>query len=204
MTLNATLKFSRGQTIYHEGDPATTLYKVETGFVRIAKLTPRGRVMTVRHILPNDYFAEDAFNKNQHDHHADALTDTQLISIDPEAILGQEYKVIKNLSDQLSRNMHYQYHLQIGDLRQRVARYLLELANTPLANNDQNQNPYVLATHELLAEGTFSTRESISKIIAELRQENLLHSGYRRITLLNMPALNEIAKLNDQEKTEAH
>ena len=52
------IRYRRGQTVYFEGDPALSLFKVETGLVRIAKLTPKGRVLTVRHVLPGDYFGE--------------------------------------------------------------------------------------------------------------------------------------------------
>ena len=52
----------------------------------------------------------------------------------------------------------------------------------------------VSATHELIAEGTASTRESVSKIITELRSEGLIESGYRSIVLLQPDELDEISQ----------
>ena len=65
--------------------------------------------------------------------------------------------ITQSLSVQMQRLMDYEYHLQTGDLRQRVSRYLIKLADTPLATRDEMQRPVVSATHELIAEGTAST-----------------------------------------------
>jgi CRP/FNR family transcriptional regulator, LitR-dependent transcriptional activator len=192
------MRYRRGQTVYYEGDPALSLFRVESGLIRIAKLTPRGRVLTVRHVLPGDYFGEEALTKSWRDHQVEALTDATVIPVDPNGIQGESLSVVtRSLSDQLQRVMAYEYHLQIGDLRQRVARYLLELSKTPLGGSDDDGKLFVRATHELIAEGTSSTRESVSKIVTELRSEGLVQSGYRRITLLNTPQLEQMAEAND-------
>jgi CRP-like cAMP-binding protein len=200
MTQNRQLamRYRRGQTVYYEGDPALSLFRVESGLIRITKLTPKGRVLTVRHVLPGDYFGEEALTKAWRDHQVEALTDATVTPVDPNAMSGDSlHTVTRSLSDQLQRVMAYEYHLQIGDLRQRVARYLLELSKTPLGATDEQGLMYVRATHELIAEGTSSTRESVSKIVTELRSEGLLQSGYRRITLLKLEELEELAEAND-------
>jgi CRP/FNR family transcriptional regulator, LitR-dependent transcriptional activator len=197
------MRYRRGQTVYYEGDPALSLFRVESGLIRIAKLTPKGRVLTVRHVLPGDYFGEEALNKQWRDHQVEALTDATLVPVDPQSITGENLGVVtRSLSDQLQRVMAYEYHLQIGDLRQRVARYLLQLAQTPLGGLDETGRTYVRATHELIAEGTSSTRESVSKIITELRSEGFLQSGYRRITLLAKDGLENMAQHNDLDENE--
>jgi CRP-like cAMP-binding protein len=89
--------------------------------------------------------------------------------------------------------MSFEVHLQSGDLRQRVVRYLLELADTPLGAEDAENRLYVRATHELLAEGSGSTRESVSKIVTELREAGLIETGYRHITLLDLDGLKGIS-----------
>jgi len=126
---------------------------------------------------------------------AEALTSANIDAIDPERIeAGHLMHITRSLSDQMRRLMDYEYHLQTGDLRARVARYLLSLAQTPLASADPEGNVKVAATHELVAEGTASTRESVSKIITELRSEGLIRSGYRSIVLLDDEGLAEAAE----------
>jgi CRP/FNR family transcriptional regulator, LitR-dependent transcriptional activator len=189
-----TLSYARRQTLYHNGDPANSVYRVRDGLVRITRMTPEGRVMTVRHVLPGDYFGEEAFTDGQREEIAEALTNARIEAIDPAMINhGALIEITRSLSHQMQRLMDYEYHLQTGDLRQRVARYLLDLAETPLGGRDGHGRTVVAATHELLAEGTASTRESVSKIITDLRQEGLIGSGYRNVTLLDVEELRAIA-----------
>src|SRR5690625_4720594 len=190
-----TLSFQRKQTLYHSGDPAQSVFRVRDGLVRITRMTPEGRVLTVRHVMPGDFFGEEAFTRGNREEIAEALTTAQIEAINPEMINHSDLMTItQSLSKQMQRLMDYEYHLQTGDLRQRVARYLLQLAETPLATVDGEGREVVAATHELIAEGTASTRESVSKIITELRAAGLIESGYRSIVLLDREALDEVAQ----------
>lgn len=192
------VRFRRGQTVYYQGDLAQSLYLVESGLIRVTKLTAKGRVLTVRHVLPGDYFGEEALTKGWHDHQVEALTDVTVTTVDPVTMSRDGlHTVTRSLSTQLQRVMDYEVHLQTGDLRQRVARYLVELSSTPLGGIDDLGRPFVRATHELVAEGTSSTRESVSKIVTELRNENLVLTGYRRITLLDRAGLQALADAGD-------
>lgn len=190
-----TLKFQRKQTLYHHGDPAQSVFRVKDGLIRITRMTPEGRILTVRHVMPGDFFGEEAFMEGQHEEIAEALTNAQIEAIDPQLINHTDLMTItQSLSRQMQRLMDYEYHLQTGDLRERVARYLLNLSETPLATEDAQGRMVVAATHELIAEGTASTRESVSKIITELRSEGLIESGYRSIVLVEPELLDELAQ----------
>lgn len=189
-----TLKFQRKQTLYHNGDPAQSVFRVRDGLIRITRMTPEGRILTVRHVMPGDFFGEEAFTVGKREEIAEALTSAQIEAIDPQMINHSDLMTItQSLSLQMQRLMDYEYHLQTGDLRQRVARYLMKLSETPLASPNEEGYMVVSATHELIAEGTASTRESVSKIITELRGEALIESGYRSIVLLRPDDLDEIA-----------
>ncbi len=189
------LRFQRRQTLYHNGDPAKSVFRVRDGLVRITRMTPEGRVLTVRHVEPGDFFGEEAFTEGRRDEMAEALTSTDIEAIDPALINHSDlFAITQSLSRQMQRLMDYEYHLQTGDLRQRVARYLLQLSATPLARSDENGRLLVAATHELIAEGTASTRESVSKIITELRSAGLIESGYRSIVITDSDALDEVAQ----------
>ena len=187
--------YQRKETLYHDGDAASSLYRVLSGLVRITRMTPEGRLLTVRHVMPGDVFGEEAFTRGIREETAEALTDAEVETIHPNRIGGDDLReVTYSLSRQMHRLIDYGYHLQTGDLRQRVARYLLTLAATPLALLDVDGRRRIAATHELIAEGTGSTRESVSKIVHELRSEGLIASGYRNVTLLDEEGLEEIAE----------
>ncbi|MDQ3396474.1 MAG: helix-turn-helix domain-containing protein [Deinococcota bacterium] len=190
-----TLNYNRKQTLYLSGDPAQSVFRVRDGLIRITRMTPEGRTLTVRHVMPGDFFGEEAFVNTRREEIAEALTNAQIEAIDPQMINHADLMTItQSLSNQMQRLMDYEYHLQTGDLRQRVARYLLKLGETPLATANEEGFITVSATHELIAEGTASTRESVSKIITELRSEGLIESGYRNIILLKPEDLEEISE----------
>ena len=189
------LKFQRKQALYHNGDPAQSVFRVRDGLIRITRMTPEGRILTVRHVMPGDFFGEEAFMDGRREEIAEALTNAQVEAVDPKLINHSDLMTItQSLSRQMQRLMDYEYHLQTGDLRQRVARYLISLSETPLAAENADGYMVVSATHELIAEGTASTRESVSKIITELRSEGLIESGYRSIVLLQPDQLDEISQ----------
>ena len=187
--------FQRKETLYHDGDAASSLYRVRSGLVRITRMTPEGRLLTVRHVMPGDVFGEEAFTGGTREETAEALTDAEVETLHPNRIGGDDLReVTYSLSRQMQRLIDYGYHLQTGDLRQRVARYLLKLSDTPLARRDSAGRPMISATHELVAEGTASTRESVSKIITELRAEGLIESGYRSITIIDREELEGVSE----------
>jgi CRP/FNR family transcriptional regulator, LitR-dependent transcriptional activator len=189
-----TFQFSRKQHLYHTGDPAQSIFRVRDGLIRITRMDPEGHIFTLRHVVPGDFFGEEALIDTKRDAVAESLTRATIEAIDPHLINQHDLQLImQSLSKQVQLLMDYSYHLQTGDLRQRVCRYLLRLSETPLGSFDEQGTPTVSATHELIAEGVASTRESVSKIISDLRADGLIESGYRSILLLDLHALNDTA-----------
>src|SRR5690625_4004666 len=80
------LRFQRRQTVYHSGDPARSVFRVRDGLIRITRMTPEGRVLTVRHVEPGDFFGEEAFMAGQREEIAEALTVTAI-----EAKIGRAH-----------------------------------------------------------------------------------------------------------------
>lgn len=184
------LEIPRGGIVFDFGEPAQAMFRLKKGLVRIVRLAPDGHTQTIRHVLPGDFFGEEALLESTHIDTLEALTDASVQAIDPRFLDQHDLLVIaQSLGRQMQRLMDYGYHLQTGDLHQRVARYLVSLADTALCARRAGAPPTVYATHELIAEGTASTRESVSKIITMLREEGLIGTGYRAIKLFDLEGL---------------
>ena len=182
-------RFARKETIYLRGEEARTLYRLEEGLVRVVELLPDGRLITLRHVLPGDYFGEEALEGNAYRYTAEAMTEAVVQGLDPRAMDHEAlHRVARNLARQMRRVQAYEAHLQTGELRARIARYLLFLADTPLSARDR-QGIYVTVSHEEIADATASIRESVSKVLADLRREGLIATAYRRVYLLDLAAL---------------
>ncbi|GAA4017468.1 transcriptional regulator LdrP [Deinococcus rubellus] len=191
-------RYSRGTYLFRQHDPVQGLYRIETGLIRLSQLTPRGRLMTLRLVLPGDYCGEDALNGGHYHHHAEVLTSSSIVQVDPASLPESTVLALaRSLGRQLGRVIDHEVSLQSGDLRLRVVRYLLQLVDTPLGAEDAENRLYVRATHELLAEGSGSTRESVSKAITELRCAGLIETGYRHITLTNLAGLRALVSSSE-------
>ena len=100
--------------------------------------------------------------------------------------------MVASLVEQTGRMMSLGYDLHVGNLRKRVARYLLRLADTPLTTQDVEGHRVLQVTHALVAEGTDSIRESVSQELPNLRREGLIRTASRGIALLDEQELDEI------------
>ncbi|PYE56473.1 cyclic nucleotide-binding domain-containing protein [Deinococcus yavapaiensis] len=184
----------RGDTLYYTGDPGTSLYRLDSGLLRAIRLTPQGRNLTVRHIMPGDIFGEEALHGLARSHQVVALTEAVISPIYTQMLSSEElWTVTRSLSAQLQRVMNDGVHIQDGELRERIARYLLNLADSSLGGKHGDGRRFVRATHELIAEGTGATRESVSKLIGEMRDDGLLTPAYRCISLSDEKSLRALA-----------
>lgn len=184
----------RGDTLYHAGDPAPNLYRLESGLLRAVRLTPQGRTLTVRHIWPGDIFGEEVLHGLPRGHQVTALSEASVTPLHPQHLgVAELWEVTRSLSAQLQRVMTDGVHIQDGELRERIARYLLNLADSSLGGRHGNGTRFVRATHELIAEGTGATRESVSKLIGEMRDDGLLTPAYRCLTLTDEAGLRALS-----------
>ena len=190
---NPNLTLSTGQALYLEGDASQALFRLKEGLLRLMRIKPDGRSITLRHVLPGDLFGEEVLIGATRFADAHAATDAVIEVIDTRHVQHEAMTVLSSLVDQTQRLMNHEYHVQVGDLRTRVARYLCRLRETPLASRDDQGRWQISASHELIAEGTSSTRESVSKELSELRYANLIATGYRNITLLDLDGLDDVA-----------
>ena len=59
-------KVRRKEVVYRAGDRTDAIYRLEQGLVRIIEILPDGRQLTLRHIMPGDYFGEEALAEAQY------------------------------------------------------------------------------------------------------------------------------------------
>jgi CRP-like cAMP-binding protein len=185
-------KVRRKEVIYRAGDRADAIYHLERGLVRIVEILPDGRQLTLRHVLPGDYFGEEALSEQQYRYTAEALTDAAAFAVDPKTLSGDDLRALAaSLASQMAQVQAYETHLQSKQFIQenaRLCRYLLYLAATAAQGQDE-RGTYVTASHEEIADATASTRESVSKLLSDLRHEGILDTGYRKIYLVDRKTL---------------
>jgi len=173
--------------VYHSGEQAEHLYRVHTGVFRLVRNTALGRTITLRTVLPGEYFGEDALLGGGRRCDVLAVTGGTLevlspASTDPEAL----WHVTRSLGEQLRRLTLEGHYSQSSSTRARVCQFLVRAIGTPLAEHTPQGLWSVFCTHELIGQTVWSTREHVSKVMRELRDEGLLRCGYSRVVILDL------------------
>jgi CRP-like cAMP-binding protein len=181
------------QPLYHEGDQPESFYRVKDGLIRLMRIKPDGRSVTLRHVLPGDLFGEEVFIGASRFADAEAATEATVEVFDARDLRGTNViGVVHSLVAQTKRLLNDEYDFQVGFLRERIARYLCKLIKTPLAERAEGGAWQICASHELIAEGTASTRESVSKELADMRHDGIIDTGYRCISITDVRALRRL------------
>jgi CRP-like cAMP-binding protein len=110
-----TKSYTRGQTIFQEGEQTGGIYLVKKGKVEISKKTPDGWKQTLAVLAENHIFGELSVIEDKKTHGADATaidaTDVYLIATDKFKSLEQSdpatmYKIMRTIARLASKNVH--------------------------------------------------------------------------------------------------
>ena len=190
-----TRRYKPGQTIVYPGDAADWLLQLESGLIRVSKISASGKISALRLVRPGDYFGEEHLTDDLHQNEAMALSETMVRSVNPTEMTVSEHRAVSvNLADQLGRSMEHSCHIRNRELRHRVAWYVLELLHSAVGSIDETRGLCIRASHQLIAEGIGAARESVSNTIIVLAREGLLRSGYRQLVQIDAQALENIVR----------
>jgi CRP-like cAMP-binding protein len=137
--MGATMAYSRNSEIFGENEPADYLYKVVKGGVRTYKILSDGRRQIGGFYLPGDIFGLEF--ADEHTLSAEAISDTKVLVIKRSALnalAGRDASVSRQLfalSNRELRRMQTRVLLLIKSAQERVASFLLEMAERVSAGN---------------------------------------------------------------------
>lgn len=194
-------RYRRGETIYFPGDPASTVYFLKRGRVKLVYLDESGRKLTLTICGPGQPFGElDLEGRAQHRLMAQALTDVELCLISKGALL--EFASRRpHLSLRLTKWVNRQLHeaqvrleeLLFKDVPTRLARVLLRLAEEHGVETPEGRLIDLPLTHQDLAELIGATRETTSLTLSQFTKEGLILRRRRRYLLLQPETLRQRA-----------
>ena len=191
--MSAPMSFPRDAEIYRESNPANYLYKVISGTVRTFKALSNGRRQIRAFYLPGDIFGVETGEK--HAFSAEAITDAKLVVIERKvvvALAARDNDVARQLWSLTSRELrHTQDHvlLLIQSAQERVAGFLLEMANrVPAGNEIELPMP-----RQDIADYLGLTIETVSRTMTHLEKGAAIAlPTSRRVVLRSRSTLNRI------------
>lgn len=138
--MGASISFARNTEIYGENEPADFLYKVLSGTVRTYKVLNDGRRQIGDFYLPGDLFGLET--GSDHTFSAEAIADAKVLVIKRSAVMAlaaRDNDIARQLWALTGLELdRVQGHilLLIKTARERVAAFLLEMADRIHAGND--------------------------------------------------------------------
>jgi CRP-like cAMP-binding protein len=190
-------RYRASEPVFREGDPGTALYIVDTGEVKILLGGPDGKEVTLSLLGPSEFFGELALLDGE-PRSADAIATvpTELLVLprdDFTRFLFEVPAVAVNMLAALSRRFRRTDRLvhdaAFSDVRTRVTRVLVELADTRGKPVDGGVAIGPRLTQADLATMVGVTRESINKCLRALATQGLLRHERGRLVILHIDKL---------------
>lgn len=197
------IKCRKGDYLFNEGDPAEYFYIVKSGIVSIKKFTSTGHVLALRLVGPGNIIGELPLYEGQgagYIFNAIAKTDIEVYSIRYElleAYMEEHPKTALVLLKMLSEHMRKQ-HSKYRDLilyGKKGAFYstLVRLVNSYGQKREDGIYITVALTNQELAEFCATSRESLNRMLSELRRNGVVSYDKRHLVIHNLEyILNEI------------
>jgi CRP/FNR family transcriptional regulator len=196
-------KWNRGKLLFMEGDTGDELFVVKSGVVKIYRFDDEKEIILAL-FGPGDFFGEMAVIQPALNRSATAETlescsiYTMKRSVFYEFMEKHPRMCIKLLevTVQRLRNANDQiYNLTFLDVRSRIIRTILRLAEERGVKLGDGLLVDIRMTHQQLASFAGTARESATKVLQELSEEGMIVVEKKRIFLPDHEKLKELAGL---------
>ncbi len=191
------MKFQPGEVLIKQDSPTNSVIYIKSGLVKIhTRGHNRERIMNIAK-APSYLCLDSAFGDKLNHFSATALEPTSVCYIDSKTFTNfiEEngkfaYQVIQSMGRGELQNFHYLIDIAQKQNMGRVAHTLLFLSKDIYKSNTFN----LPLSRQELADLTGITRESISRILHNFHNEDLIHIEGRKILLKNERVLKEISE----------
>ncbi len=191
--MGAAMSYPRNTEIFGENEPAEYVYKIVSGSVRTYKILNDGRRQIGGFYLPGDIFGLQL--ADEHAFSAEAITDTKVLVVKRSALTslaGRDAAVSRdlyNLTSRELRRMQERILLLIKSAQERVASFLLEMAERACAGNTVE----LPMSRQDIADYLGLTIETVSRTLTGLEGTAAIEVlSSRRIALRNRAALSRL------------
>lgn len=192
----STRRYAKGETLFLEGEPGRGLYLVQSGVIKVYKLSESGKEQILTLQRAGDAVAEiPLFDGGPYPASAAAMEDAVVLFLPAEtfhAVLSRHPQLSRSVIAALARRMRKLVELiedlSLRHVRERLARLLVK--------ESRGADHFTLSyTNEELAARLGSVRDVISRTLSTLQSEELIRLDGRRVEILNRRELTELAGL---------
>ena len=191
-----------GAVLFRQGQPAERFFFVRDGLVKLFRLSPEGDEKIIEIIRPGETFAEAVMFMGPQARYpvsAEAVNESRLYAFEGKSFLNllrESNDAVFGLLGSMSRRLHMLVN-QIDSLTLQNATYRLVAYLLEQIPRDVKTSPEVQLT---TPKGVIASRlaiqpETLSRILAKLRQGNLIEVQGNHITVRDVQALRDLVHL---------
>jgi len=185
------LEYKKGQVIYNQDQPSTSIYLVIDGKVKVCRMAEDGRQVVVDIYQPDEFFGESAFlGMGQRTEIAVALENTKVMTWTTNEIeeitMKRPRLAIALLQLLVQRSMDFGYRIEsfsVDNIARRLARTLIRFSERLGSKNDDGSVQMIPFTHELLSQYVGTSREIVTHYMNQFRRQGYLRYSRKGIML---------------------
>jgi CRP/FNR family transcriptional regulator, global nitrogen regulator len=189
--------FERGKTIFFPGDPAERVYFLLKGAVKLSRVYE----ITVALLRENSVFGVLSLitgNRSDRFYHAVAFTTVELLSVPIEQVekaMKEDPELpmvlLRGLSSRILQTEMMIETLAHRDMGSRLVSFLLILCRDFGVPNSNGITVDLKLSHQAIAEAIGSTRVTVTRLLGELRDQNMISIYKKKITVHNPMMLSQ-------------
>jgi len=185
------VEYRKGQLIYNQDQPSTSIYLVIDGKVKVSRLADDGHQVVVDIYQPDEFFGESAFlNLSHRSEQATALENTKLMAwstseID-DIIMRRPRLAVALLQILAQRTMDFTHRIEsfsVDNIARRLARTLIRFSERLGTQEEDGSVRMVPFTHELLSQYVGTSREIVTHYMNQFRRQGYLRYSRKGIVL---------------------
>ncbi|MBA2483054.1 MAG: Crp/Fnr family transcriptional regulator [Nitrosomonas sp.] len=172
-------RFAAKENIYREGDRAEAVYVIRSGLVKLLSYLPNGRARIVRLLGKGSWIDLGGLLNKPHEHTAVAVGDIEIYCIPVNRLHALKvnepqkfFQFMEKLYEHLREADMWISQFSTGAIKPRVARLVSFLSNIEYGESSTLVD--LLTVHEM-ADILGVTPESVSRILAEFKRNDILH-----------------------------
>ncbi len=184
-----TRTYKKGVEIFKEGEPGEELFIIKSGIVKIYR-DDEVRDIILAVFRNGDFFGEMAVLENEQVRSASAKTMEKTVVYvlkrrDFVSLLNHEPKIslriLESALDRLRKANELITDLTILDARSRIIRMLVRLSEKHGVHDQTGVLIDLKLTHQQIADMTGTVRETVTKVLLELQNQQAIHVREKKI-----------------------
>jgi CRP/FNR family cyclic AMP-dependent transcriptional regulator len=184
-------KYAKDEVIFHADEVGDVFFLLQSGAVKVTMISPEGKEIILSMLGPGDFFGEMALLDDQPRSASVVTTEpVEVLTIwrhDFLQILAENFSIARKIMAELSRRLrHASYRIEslaTMDVYGRLARFFLDLAREQGTVLDNGYVAVTRPTHQSIANMIGTSRETVSRLIHDLMEKNLLLSEGKTVYL---------------------